>query len=258
MKFGTKIGMKTGLLIAMPLAVSLCGASRAEDALTPEQVTLYTQCQKSPPDERIKPCSDAIESGLFSGLELAGLHLDRALGFEAAGDGNSALLDYNRAVVLAPTNPGMYFNRGVFFAAGGNYDAALRDYAAALRLDPGYVAALYNRGRVLEYRGDTAAALADFSAGIRLSPAAASLYVQRGLVYFRLQDYARAIQEEDIAIRLDPIEGLAYLFRAKAHQADGKTDLVAGDVATAIQLNPELARLVHWTGKVPLISPPPP
>ena len=153
--------------IVFATAVGISVASAAE-SFSAEQILLFGKCEKSPPATQIQECSAAIDSKLFQGVQLAGLHVNRANAYDANGDKDSALKDYNRAVELGPDNAGIYYNRGVLFVSQKDYDSALKDYDTAIRLNPAYVAALYNRGRIFESRNDFARAQADFSEAIRL------------------------------------------------------------------------------------------
>ena len=135
-------------LIVVATAVGMAVASAAEP-FSAEQIALFGKCEKSPPATQIQDCSAAIDSHLFQGLQLAGLHVNRANAYDANGDMDSALKDYNRAIELAPDSASIYYNRAVLFVSQKDYDSALKDYDSAIRLNPGYVAALYNRGRYL-------------------------------------------------------------------------------------------------------------
>jgi tetratricopeptide (TPR) repeat protein len=229
------------------LLSAACGAA---ETFTADQRTLYGECEASAVATQVHACSAAIDSKLFKGTQLAGLYVNRANGYDANGDKNSALQDYNRALELAPDNAGIYYNRGALFVTQENYDAALKDYNAALRLNPGYVAALSNRGRLFAFKHDHSAALADFSEAIRLDPSAL-LYQDRGSVYVQQQQFQHALDDENAAIRLDPSVGLAYFFRSMAYGGLGASDKASVDAQTAVRLDPSLAQFIKLNGQGP-------
>jgi tetratricopeptide (TPR) repeat protein len=198
--------------IVFATAVGISVASAAE-TFSAEQIALFGKCEKSPPATQIQECSAAIDSKLFQGVQLAGLHVNRANAYDANGDKDSALKDYNRAVELAPDNTGIYYNRGVLFVSQKDYDSALKHYDTAIRLNPAYVAALFNRGRIFEFRNDFAHAQADFSEAIRLAPKAAMIYQERGSVYLQENQFQRAVDDENEAIKIEPARAYAYLLR---------------------------------------------
>jgi len=83
------------------LTFALAAACGAADNFTAAQTALYNQCETSPPATQVRACSTAIDSKAFKGMELAGLHVNRANAYDANGDKGSALKDYNRALELA-------------------------------------------------------------------------------------------------------------------------------------------------------------
>jgi tetratricopeptide (TPR) repeat protein len=248
------MSLKNGLSMLAPMLL-LAGACAAADTFTADQRALYGQCEASAVATQVRACSTAIDSKLFKGTQLAGLYVNRANGYDANGDKNSALLDYNRALELAPDNAGIYYNRGALFVTQENYDSALKDYNAALRLNPGYVAALSNRGRLFAYMHDHSAAVADYSEAIRLEPSAL-LYQERGSVYVQQHQFQHALDDENAAIRLDSSVGLAYFFRSMAYGGLGAGDKATVDAQTAVRLDPSLAQFIKLNGQGPSPTPP--
>ena len=237
------------------LTFALAAACGAAENFTTDQLALYNQCETSPPAAQVRACSIAIDSKAFKGMQLAGLHVNRANAYDANGDKGSALKDYNRALELAPDNAGIYYNRGVLFVTQENYDSALKDYNAALRIDPTYVAALSNRGRLYAFTHNNSAALADYSQAIRLEPSA-PLYQERGSVYVQQHEFQRALDDENAAIRLDPSIALAYFFRSMAYGGLGAGDKASADAKTAVHLDPSLEQFIKLNGQGAAPTPP--
>ena len=95
--------------IVFATSVGIAVASAA-DSFSAEQISLFGRCEKSsPPATQIQECSAAIDSKLFQGAQLVGLHVNRANAYDANGDKDSALKEYNRAVELAPDSAGIYY-----------------------------------------------------------------------------------------------------------------------------------------------------
>jgi tetratricopeptide (TPR) repeat protein len=193
----------------------------AAETYTADQLALYSNCEQNPPVVQIQACSMAIDSHAFQGTQLAGLHVNRANAYDANGDKDKALKDYNRALELAPGNAGIYYNRGVLFVAQQDYKAALADYSEAIRLAP-----------------------------------TAVFYQKRGSVYVMQHDFQRALEDESNAIRLDASMALAYFFRSMAYGGLGAGEKASADVETAIRLDPNLAQFVKLNGKSPSFAPP--
>ena len=224
----------------------------AADSGRQDVVTLISQCEGRTRGEAlaaiVQACTSAIDTKAYQGKQLGMLYLNRANVYDSMGDSSNALLDYNKAVELAPDVAGTYYNRGVFYKARGDLAAALKDNDSALRLDPTFVPALYNRAVIYTVQNNISGALADYSQAIRLSPNTAELHGHRGFVYLMQGDYQNALKDEDEAIRLDPKYAVAYLYRATAHGKLGDGDQAVEDTKTAIRLNPSLASNVGING----------
>jgi tetratricopeptide (TPR) repeat protein len=233
--------------IVFATAVGIAVASAA-DSFSAKQISLFEKCEKSPPATQIQACSAAIDARLFQGAQLVGLHVNRANAYDANGDKESALKEYNRAVELAPDSAGIYYNR-VLFVSQKDYDSALKDYDTAIRLNPGYVAALYNRGRIFEFKNDFARAQADFSEAIRLAPNAAIVYRERGSVYLRVNQFQLAVDDENEAVKIEPAMAYAYYLRGIAYAKLGDNEKASSDTQKAVQLDPKLLQLIKLNGQ---------
>lgn len=82
---------------------------------------------------KIKNCTAAIESGQWSGPNLAWAYSNRGLGYRRQGDLEQALVDYNEAIRLRPNYPDAYGNRAYLLDLMGRYDEAITDWETALR-----------------------------------------------------------------------------------------------------------------------------
>jgi tetratricopeptide (TPR) repeat protein len=233
--------------------LSVAVEAAAADSGRQDVVTLISQCEGRTRGEAlaaiVQACTSAIDTKAYQGKQLGMLYLNRANVYDSMGDSSNALLDYNKAVELAPDVAGTYYNRGVYYQKSKrDFTAALKDYDSALRVDPTFVVALYNRAIIYDAQGNGSGALADYSQAIRLSPNTAELHGRRGNVYLTQGDYRNALKDEDEAIRLDPKYAVAYLYRAVAHGKLGDGDQAAEDLKTAIRLNPSLASNVGING----------
>src|SRR5580704_10109714 len=76
---------------------------------------------------------------------------------------------------LDPKDAGAFYDRGYVWQAKGEYDKAIADYNEAIRLDPKLVRAFVNRGSAWLIKGDNDKAIADYDEAIRLDPKDAPL-----------------------------------------------------------------------------------
>ena len=78
-------------------------------------------------------------------------------------DYEMVLLDYERAIALAPDFAYNYYNRANVRCGRQDFTAAVADYTAAIERDPDFAEAYYNRGLVYIYLGRNDAGIADLS-----------------------------------------------------------------------------------------------
>lgn len=88
------------------------------------------------PDLRIRGCTAAIESGRFVGDKLAGSFTGRGDAYQAKGQYDLAIQDYDQAIPADPQFSNAFSGRGDAYQAKGQYDRAVQDYDQAIRLSP--------------------------------------------------------------------------------------------------------------------------
>ncbi|NNM98359.1 MAG: tetratricopeptide repeat protein [Candidatus Eremiobacteraeota bacterium] len=88
------------------------------------------------PAQVVAACTAEIESGQYSGADLADIYNDRGLGYRDGGEPTNAIADYNEALSLDPSSVSALVNRGTAFVDLGEYDRALADVDRALQLEP--------------------------------------------------------------------------------------------------------------------------
>jgi len=152
----------------------------------------------------IAACSRAIVSGEYKGTNLAKLHFNRGIEYEAKGEDERAIADYSEAIKLDPKYVRAYGNRGILYARKGELDRAIADYSEAIRLDPKYVNAYGNRGNALRRKGELDRAIADLDQAIGLDPKGANLYYNRGLVREAKGDLHGALADFKMYAELEP------------------------------------------------------
>jgi len=85
------------------------------------------------------------------------------------GDLDSAIAEYDLAIIIRPDWPGAYRSRGNAYKAKGDYDRAMADYDEAILLGPDYSYAYLDRGLALKDRGRKAEAVADLKKVLELT-----------------------------------------------------------------------------------------
>jgi lipoprotein NlpI len=145
------------------------------------------------------------------------------------GDGETA---QSRAIA--------YYNRGNAYQANGDLDRAIVDYNVAIQLDPESAQAYVNRGSAHQANGDLDRAIADYNEAIRLDANSAFAYINRGAAYVAKDRLDRGIADYNEAIRLDPESALAYNNRCYALAIVGQMPQALADCNESLRLRPNV------------------
>jgi tetratricopeptide (TPR) repeat protein len=192
-------------------------------------------------DVQIGGCTAAIQSGKFRGKDLARAFHTRGEAYQAGGDDERAVADFNEAIRLDPNFAPAYARRGVAFGRKGELDRAIADFTEAVRLDPKLHQSYSNRGLAYARKGEYDRAIADLTEAIRLDPKSATAYHNRGVSYSRKGDLDRAIADFTEAIRINPSLAKAYFNRGLAKRKKADTPGSEADIARARELDPNVA-----------------
>ena len=160
------------------------------------------------PDLRIIGCTAAIQSGQWSGKDLAWAFTDRCFGYFIKRDYDSAVVDCTETIRLDPDDAYPYQLRGSAYLNKGNYSDAVTDFNKLISLEPG----------------------------------SADPYELRGSAYLGKGDYSNAITDFNKVISLDPNNAAAFYNRGNAKAVSGDTAGAAADIAHAKQLQPTIGQ----------------
>ncbi|HWB60796.1 MAG TPA: tetratricopeptide repeat protein, partial [Chthoniobacteraceae bacterium] len=108
-------------------------------------------------------CAQAQKQQPAPAQETATVIFARALDEQRKGDFAAAKNDYDKIIVLEPTNATAFGNRGNAKLASGDFDGAMSDLNRAIQLQPISAPCYYNRANAWETRGDLDAALLDYN-----------------------------------------------------------------------------------------------
>jgi tetratricopeptide (TPR) repeat protein len=122
-----------------------------------------------------------------------------------------AILDFERAIDLAPNSASAYCLRGQAYAMKGDYYQTIIDTSKAIRLKPDYAQAYYHRAIADLKKGDFEHALADLDVSVKLNPKsevqARSAFVaicsKQGITYVAERSWDEAIANLQTAISAD-------------------------------------------------------
>lgn len=99
------------------------------------------------------------------------LHTDLAVELMKNRQYAAAIPEWNKALELAPNEPGAHNNLGVALMETGKVDDAMAHYRQALALNPEYAEAYNNLGEALVNQGSVKDAILHFERAVQLDPA---------------------------------------------------------------------------------------
>jgi len=137
---------------------------------------------------------------------------------------DGALIEYKKAVDMAPQQTGAHYLLGNAYWSLSMWDAASEQFLAELTNDPGNCLAQWKLGNiVLEQRGDPGEALANVQKALDLCPNLMSARVDRARSLVKLDRPAEAVRDLEAAEKADPAEPSTHFLLAQAYRALGKT-----------------------------------
>jgi lipoprotein NlpI len=178
------------------------------------------------PDQQISGCTAAIQSGRWSGQDLAWAFNNRGLAYQDKHDYDRAIADYDEAIRLDPKYDPAFNNRGAAYLAKGGLDRAIADFNEAIRFDPRDSGQYLNRGLANLYSGSLPEALADLNQSSELDPKSAYAALWRDVVERRSNLPSRLAQA---SMQIDMTKWPAAIIRLYLGQMTPEAVLAAAD-----------------------------
>jgi tetratricopeptide (TPR) repeat protein len=201
--------LATGILAALLLA-----QGSPAQAVSDQQIGWCNGGDNATPELSVGGCTAMIQSGEYSGEELA--------------------IVFN--------------NRGIAYFKNGQFERAIQDYDQAIRLSPNFFNALsgrcWNRAIV---GSDLAGAIADCNRALTLNPTITYTRGSRGFAYLKMSNYGAAIVDFDAALKAHPENAASLYGRGLAKRAKGDAAGASADMLAAERLDPTIAqKFVAW------------
>ncbi len=137
---------------------------------------------------------------------------------------DGALIEYKKAVEIAPRQSGNHYSLGNAYWLMANWDAATQEFKEELAIDPSNCMAQWKLGNIiLEQHLDSAEALSDVEKALAMCPDLVQARVDRSKALIKLDRNEEALQDLHIAEKTNPEEPSIHFLLAQAYRATGKS-----------------------------------
>ena len=137
---------------------------------------------------------------------------------------DGALLEYKKAVEVAPQQAATHYHLGNAYWSLNMWDAATEQFRAELANDPSNCMAQWKIGNIiLEQHGDSTQALAEVQKALDVCPDLMGARVDSARALIKLERHAEAVKDLEAAVKADPGESSTHFLLAQAYRALGRT-----------------------------------
>ncbi len=137
---------------------------------------------------------------------------------------DGALLEYKKAVEVAPQQAGTHYHLGNAYWSLNMWDAATEEFRAELVNDSSNCNAQWKIGNIiLEQHGDSAQALTEVQKALDVCPNLMGARVDRARALLKVERPADAVKDLEAAVKADPAESATHFLLAQAYRALGRT-----------------------------------
>lgn len=144
---------------------------------------------------------------------------------------DGALIEYKKAVEIAPRQPGFHYALASAYWSLQSWDAATQQFREELAIDPSNCMAQWKLGNiVLEQHEDAGVALADVEKALALCPNLVQARVDRARALLKLDRSEEAMKDLLIAEQTNPEEPSIHFLLAQAYRALGRINEAKGEM----------------------------
>ena len=185
------------------------------------------------------------DKAIKASSQFAVAYYNRGLAKGKLGDLLGAIADYDRAIGINPQYVDAYNNRGFIKDESGDLPGAIADFDRALEVNPQHAVAYLNRGVAKKKSGDIPGAIADFDRALSINPQYAEAYLNCGVIKTESGDHKGAIADFDKALEINPQYTFAYNNRGNAKDESGDHKGAIADYNRALEINPQYANAYY-------------
>ena len=171
----------------------LAGALLTTSALAADDLHM---CIHESGDVAIEACNRAINSGRYSGVDLANAYVNRAAEMIRKGDYDRGISDANMSIRLFPNGTLSYTNRGRAYEMKGDLKRAIADFGVAISHDRENPSAYINRAVAREKMGDRKGAIADLKSALAAKPRKGKFVNEQADKRYARENLARLLKKK--------------------------------------------------------------
>ena len=158
---------------------------------------------------------------------------------------DNALLEYKKAIDLAPHQPGTHMHMANIYWLTGKWESAQSEFKAELANDPYNCTAHWKLGNaMLEASASSEDALAELNQAIDRCPMLIQARVDRARALIRMNKQSDALPDLLLAEKDDPSEPLIHFLLASVYKTQGKTAEAQQEMRTYGELQRQLSEAV--------------
>ena len=188
-----------------------------------------------------------ISAATATGLSLLQVNKDLVVGSTAVviGAGLMVALSDKNDLNTKARDYEYFFNRAQDKFELADYEKAILDYNKALELSPTEICLVYSmRGNAKRNLGDFDGAISDQNKALDFDPLYADGYFNRGIAKFKKGDFDGAIQDYSQVLKINPKDSDAFFNRANVKKEIGDLKGACKDWRKALDLGDEEAEKV--------------
>ena len=155
------------------------------------------------------------------------------------GDLQEAVDEFERALLLEPSNVNVHNSLGVCYGLQGAYESAIKEFEAVLSLEPDDYMALYNLGLINALQKEPDKALEFFLKADRINSNVYEVAFQSGKLYIESGQPKKAKPFLERAAALDPDSGMVFRYLGDCYAAENRQQDAVTAYKKAIRCNPQ-------------------
>lgn len=144
-------------------------------------------------------------SGNILNPSVSGVLGNRGMIYSRMGQYDKALVDFDLAIKLNPSNPNNYLNRAFTYMQLREYDKSIRDFTLCNQFNPANPDIINNRGVCYLRSGNLKSALDDFNKAIMINGNNPLYYTNRAFVYHKLGHTVEGIRDVQTAQKMGAV-----------------------------------------------------